>query len=118
MLAHCSYGPYSQAMVRVCAEESFHYKQGKEAIINYRNLSLLAPLPDEMVLIDEGIVPDTAVLLQAWRAKVIPFLQDVGLTIPDNDTPKLTDRSQHTEHLVDLLGEMQMVARLDPQAEW
>ncbi len=28
MLARCSYGPYARAMIRICAEESFHYKQG------------------------------------------------------------------------------------------
>lgn len=35
MLAQCSYGPYSRAMVRICAEETFHYKQGKEMILLY-----------------------------------------------------------------------------------
>jgi ring-1,2-phenylacetyl-CoA epoxidase subunit PaaA len=35
MLARCSYGPYSRAMVRICAEESFHHKQGKEMVIRY-----------------------------------------------------------------------------------
>ena len=35
MLAHCSYGPYSRAMVRISAEESFHNKQGKEMIYRY-----------------------------------------------------------------------------------
>jgi ring-1,2-phenylacetyl-CoA epoxidase subunit PaaA len=30
MLARCSYGPYARAMVRICAEESFHNKQGLE----------------------------------------------------------------------------------------
>ena len=69
-------------------------------------------------LVEMGIVPDTAVLATEWRAQVVPFLEDSGLTLPKNDMPKLTDRNQHTEHLVDLLGEMQMVARLDPQAEW
>jgi ring-1,2-phenylacetyl-CoA epoxidase subunit PaaA len=33
MLAKCSYGPYSRAMVRICAEESFHKKQGQEMVI-------------------------------------------------------------------------------------
>jgi ring-1,2-phenylacetyl-CoA epoxidase subunit PaaA len=33
MLARCSYGPYSRAMVRICAEESFHKKQGQEMVI-------------------------------------------------------------------------------------
>jgi ring-1,2-phenylacetyl-CoA epoxidase subunit PaaA len=35
MLAQCSYGPYSRAMVRICAEETFHHKQGKEMIVQY-----------------------------------------------------------------------------------
>ena len=35
MLAKASYGPYSRAMVRICAEETFHYKQGKSMIIQY-----------------------------------------------------------------------------------
>jgi ring-1,2-phenylacetyl-CoA epoxidase subunit PaaA len=35
MLARCSYGPYSRAMVRICAEEGFHKKQGQEMVIQY-----------------------------------------------------------------------------------
>jgi ring-1,2-phenylacetyl-CoA epoxidase subunit PaaA len=35
MLARCSYGPYSRAMIRISAEESFHMKQGKEMVILY-----------------------------------------------------------------------------------
>jgi ring-1,2-phenylacetyl-CoA epoxidase subunit PaaA len=35
MLAACSYGPYSRAMVRICSEETFHHKQGKEMIVAY-----------------------------------------------------------------------------------
>ena len=30
MLAKSSYGPYSRAMLRICAEETFHKKQGQE----------------------------------------------------------------------------------------
>src|SRR5690606_1130355 len=35
MLAQCSYGPYSRAMVRICAEETFHHLQGREMILTY-----------------------------------------------------------------------------------
>jgi ring-1,2-phenylacetyl-CoA epoxidase subunit PaaA len=35
MLARCSYGLYSRAMVRICMEESFHKKQGQEMVIRY-----------------------------------------------------------------------------------
>lgn len=36
MLAKCSYGPYSRAMVRICKEENFHHKQG------YQIMAILA----------------------------------------------------------------------------
>ena len=32
-LQRCSYGPYARAMVRICKEESFHQRQGYEAIM-------------------------------------------------------------------------------------
>ena len=35
MLTKASYGPYSRAMVRICAEETFHFKQGKAMIVQY-----------------------------------------------------------------------------------
>src|SRR5512138_1178626 len=33
MLARCSYGPYSRAMIRICAEENFHMRQGQDIVI-------------------------------------------------------------------------------------
>jgi len=32
-LCRCSYGPYARAMVRVCKEESFHQRQGYDALL-------------------------------------------------------------------------------------
>lgn len=32
MLCRCSYGPYARAMERICKEESFHQRQGYEAM--------------------------------------------------------------------------------------
>lgn len=32
-LCRCSYGPYARAMVRICKEESFHQRQGYEALL-------------------------------------------------------------------------------------
>ncbi|MCX7258259.1 MAG: 1,2-phenylacetyl-CoA epoxidase subunit A, partial [Polaromonas sp.] len=32
-LCRCSYGPYSRAMIRICKEESFHQRQGYEALL-------------------------------------------------------------------------------------
>ncbi len=33
MLCRTSYGPYARAMVRICKEESFHQRQGFEALL-------------------------------------------------------------------------------------
>ena len=32
-LCRCSYGPYARAMIRICKEESFHQRQGYEALL-------------------------------------------------------------------------------------
>ena len=32
-LCRCSYGPYARAMIRVCKEESFHMRQGYDALL-------------------------------------------------------------------------------------
>jgi len=32
-ICRCSYGPYARAMVRICREESFHQRQGYEALL-------------------------------------------------------------------------------------
>lgn len=36
-LCRCSYGPYARAMIRVCAEESFHQRQGYEIMLTLCN---------------------------------------------------------------------------------
>src|SRR5512132_297871 len=32
-LCRCSYGPYARAMIRICKEESFHQRQGFDALL-------------------------------------------------------------------------------------
>ena len=78
---------------------------------------LFVPLPQEALLVEANIIPETAVLHQAWLNTVQPTLTEANLHPPDTP-PSTRQREQHTEHLADLLQEMQMVARLDPQAEW
>ncbi|WP_087691160.1 MULTISPECIES: 1,2-phenylacetyl-CoA epoxidase subunit PaaA [unclassified Pandoraea] len=36
-LCRCSYGPYARAMIRVCKEESFHQRQGFDALLSMMN---------------------------------------------------------------------------------
>ncbi len=110
MLAHCSYGPYARAMVRICAEETFHKKQGMEQIIRYTRgtprqkqmaqdalnrwwwpaLMMFGPhdatSPNSAQLIRWGVKTKTNdELRQDFINKMAPDFHAVGLTIPDPD---------------------------------
>ncbi|TAH51445.1 MAG: 1,2-phenylacetyl-CoA epoxidase subunit A [Chloroflexota bacterium] len=108
MLAHCSYGPYSRAMVRICTEETFHKKQGMEQVIKYARgtppqkamvqdalnrwwwpvLMMFGPhdsnSPNSAQLIRWGVKTKTNdELRQEFINKTAPDLQLLGLKIPD-----------------------------------
>ncbi|MFT7586445.1 MAG: ring-1,2-phenylacetyl-CoA epoxidase subunit PaaA [Cellvibrionaceae bacterium] len=110
MLAQCSYGPYSRAMVRICAEETFHHKQGKEMVLKYAagtpkqrdmvqdalnrywwpSLMMLGPHDAESTNTDQlmkwGVKTKTNdEVRQEYMAETIPELLAGGLTIPDAD---------------------------------
>ncbi len=50
MLARGSYGPYARAMIRICAEESFHYKQGLEIV-----LTLSQGTPAQRTMVQDAV---------------------------------------------------------------
>ncbi|TSA87597.1 1,2-phenylacetyl-CoA epoxidase subunit A [Deinococcus detaillensis] len=110
MLAGCSYGPYSRAMVRICSEETFHHKQGKEMIVQYA-----AGTPEQRALAQDALTrwwwPSVMMLgphdkdstnsgvMSNWGIKTksndqvrqeylnehVPELLELGLTLPDAD---------------------------------
>jgi ring-1,2-phenylacetyl-CoA epoxidase subunit PaaA len=110
MLARCSYGPYSRAMVRICAEENFHKKQGQDIVIRmakgtlrqkamvqdainrwwWPTLMMFGPhdsdSPNTPILMRWGIKTRTNdQLRQAFVNQVVPELHDLGLSVPDPD---------------------------------
>jgi ring-1,2-phenylacetyl-CoA epoxidase subunit PaaA len=110
MLARCSYGPYSRAMVRICMEENFHRKQGQEMVILYSQgtetqrkmiqdsitrwwwptLMMFGPhdadSPNSGMLIRWGIKTRTNdELRQEFINQLVPDLQACGIQLPDPD---------------------------------
>jgi ring-1,2-phenylacetyl-CoA epoxidase subunit PaaA len=108
MLARCSYGPYARAMVRICAEENFHKKQGQDIVIRlatgtprqkamvqdainrwwWPTLMMFGPhdsdSPNTPILVRWGVKTRTNdELRQAFVDQIVPELHDLGLTIPD-----------------------------------
>ncbi len=117
MLARCSYGPYARAMIRICAEENFHKKQGQEIVIQ-----LATGTPSQKAMVQDAInrwwwptlmmfgppdsdSPNTPVLIrwgiktktndeirQDFINKIIPELHTLNLSVPDTDL-KYDDQS-------------------------
>lgn len=110
MLAHCSYGPYSRAMVRICTEEGFHKKQGMEMVIRYaRGTAQQKAMvqdsinrwwwPSMMMFGPHDAVSPNSPQLIRWKVKtktndevrqdfvdeLVPDLHALGLSVPDPD---------------------------------
>ena len=110
MLAKCSYGPYSRAMIRICKEENFHHKQGYEIIANmatgtpqqkemaqdainrwwWPSLMMFGPSdkdsPNSADLIKWKVKKNTNdELRQRFIDRTVPQAEAIGLTIPDPD---------------------------------
>jgi ring-1,2-phenylacetyl-CoA epoxidase subunit PaaA len=117
-LSRCSYGPYARAMARVCKEESFHQRQGFEAMQAlvagtdaqramaqaavdrwwWPALMLFGPPDDESPRTADsmrwGIKRNTNdELRQKFVDMTAPQAEHLGLTLPD---PKLRRREDGT----------------------
>lgn len=138
-LATSSYRPLSEAAAKIATEEIYHLRHtglwlrrlglgteeshirtqaALDTLWSYAR-QLFAPLPGDAPLIAAEIIPDATLLRREWEGAVRPFLAECSLTIPDATRPSRDiPRTEHTEHLMVLLAEMQSVARMDPAAEW
>lgn len=81
---------------------------------------LFASHDGDRELAEAGYTPAPAKVKDAWTAVVRPHLDASALRVPDASdlAPRQSRREEHTPALVELLNEMQRVARLDPEAVW
>lgn len=122
MLAKCSYGPYSRAMIRICKEENFHNKQGYEILA-----TLMRGTPEQRAMAQESInrfwwpalmmfgpsdkdSPNSGELIR-WKVKKqsndelrqrfidrsVEQAAAIGLTLPDPEL-KLNPETGHYNH--------------------
>ena len=49
-LCRCSYGPYARAMIRICKEESFHQRQGYDAL-----LAMMSGTPVQRAMVQDAV---------------------------------------------------------------
>lgn len=120
-LCRTSYGPYARAMVRICKEESFHQRQGFEAM-----MALANGTPEQKQMAQDAVnrywwpalmmfgpsdehSPNSAQSM-AWKIKrfgndelrqkfvdnTVPQILQLGLEVPDPDL-KLNEETGHYE---------------------
>ncbi|MCA9868495.1 MAG: phenylacetate-CoA oxygenase subunit PaaC [Anaerolineae bacterium] len=138
-LAAGGYRPLAEAATKIATEEIYHLRHtglwlrrmglgtdesharaqtALDTLWPYAR-QLFASRPEDGLLMDAGIIPDAALLWREWESLTRPFLAECALLPPADALPRRDiPRTEHTEHLMGLLAEMQAVARLDPEAEW
>lgn len=122
MLARCSYGPYSRAMVRICKEESFHNRQGYEIMLTLMNgspeqkamaqdafnrwwwpaIMMLGPSDKDSVNTEQLMkwkvkLETNDEIRQRFIDRTVPQAHFIGLTVPDPDL-KFNEATGHYEH--------------------
>jgi ring-1,2-phenylacetyl-CoA epoxidase subunit PaaA len=125
-LCRCSYGPYARAMVRVCKEESFHQRQGYEALLVmmtgsqeqkdmvqdavnrwwWKCLAMFGPPDADSPNSAQGmrwgikrISNDD--LRQKFVDATVPQAKVLGVTLPDPDLKWNEERQQHDYGAID-----------------
>ncbi len=138
-LAASAYRPLAEAAAKIATEETYHLRHTSlwlrrlglgteeshgraqaalDALWPYAR-QLFAPLPGDEALLAAAIIPAPGLLGREWENVVRPFLAECELIISEEARQRRAiPRTEHTEHLMVLLTEMQSVARLDPAAEW
>lgn len=93
-------------------------QQALEAVWGYRQ-ELFVNAPTERPLVEQGVLPDRAKLLAAWRQAVAATLEEATLSMPQDGWAVDGGRQGiHTEHLGLMLAEMQHLPRSHPGAKW
>ncbi|HLE73285.1 MAG TPA: 1,2-phenylacetyl-CoA epoxidase subunit PaaC [Anaerolineales bacterium] len=97
----------SRARMQAALDELWPYAQ-----------ALGAPLPGELELEEEGLVPGGGSLFAVWSAEVTSLLKEAGLLVSFADNEVEADRAVHSEYFPALIADLQEVAQLDPAAQW
>ncbi|MBL8474059.1 MAG: 1,2-phenylacetyl-CoA epoxidase subunit A [Rhodocyclaceae bacterium] len=125
-LCRCSYGPYARAMIRICKEESFHQRQGFDAL-----LAMMRGTPAQQAMVQDAVnrwwwkclamfgPPDAdsehSAQSMRWGIKrigndelrqqfidaTVPQAEVLGVTLPDPELKWNAERSHYDHGAID-----------------
>ncbi len=140
-----SHAALKQASEKILPEEGYHIKhtQGlverlgsatdeshsrmQEALQNAfpQALGMFEELEHEIRLIEEGIFPGNVQLRDEWLARVVPFLRDATLSVPDGADGTGSAkadlggrRGDHTPDVESVVSDLQRVYQSEAGAAW
>lgn len=137
-LSQGSYPPLADRAAKIRTEELYHMRHLRAWVerlglgtdesqqrmqralddLYARALQLFTSVPAEAELVADRVLPDPAPVKAAWEQEVLGQFERSSLVVPAAAAPPAVDRSQHTEHLGQLVGELQEVARQHAGARW
>jgi len=79
---------------------------------------LFQPQDGQADLVGQGYIPSEHATLADWQGQVWAHLEGSNLRLPEAAESPAASRAEHSEHLAQLLSEMQVVARSDRGAAW
>ncbi len=139
LLADSRHQPLAETAAKIHTEEIYHLRHTRSWILRLAQgtdeshrrtqaaldrlwphaLQLFEPQPGEAELAVDGTLPAPGAVSRAWLETVMPFLGQAGLLAPQDAEPAARSREAHTQHLVELLADMQSVARSEgPAVRW
>ncbi len=73
----------------------------------------------ELEMLNNGIGPDVTLIKEIWMQKVKEVFNEASLVVPSTSIIHLGGKEgKHSEHLINILKELQSVARTLPAATW
>lgn len=85
---------------------------------NYTD-EIFLPAAYELQMLNKGIGPDVILLKENWLQKIKVVFEEATLTVPLTSLAYAGGKEgKHSEHLDDILKELQSVARAHPMATW
>ena len=80
---------------------------------------IFLPSKYELQMLNNGVAPDVTLIKEKWTQKVREIFNEAGLTFPSSSLIYSGGKEgKHSEHLEEILKELQSVARAYPGATW
>jgi ring-1,2-phenylacetyl-CoA epoxidase subunit PaaC len=147
-LRSSSYAPLRELSEKMLLEEQYHILHSQSLLERLGNgteeshrrmqlaatqafpqaLGMFEKLPNEDELVRSGVFPGNETLKQQWLQRVVPILASATLHVPatsGNGNYLVQCQSDdggrtgnHTDHLKQLIDDMQSVYRMIPNAKW